>query len=597
MIRVFDGYGREMFISKQQWRENVLPESLKEVWNQPDELYTIILSALNDGFRPDVIEAAKHLYNIDPNRSRGTCVWGIVLTEEGRVDEAREIFCDYIAKHGEDGIVLTNLAKAYAKQNENAKAEEILWHALEVDPNQDNGLGWYEAIHRERGGEATGHDALVRVSGLPGSWRAQLWLARAALKERQLDRALNFYRGCLSKVGKPVPADALMQISGDLGNAGHLPELLDIAEPLFDPAFHGLKVGNNLIKAHFDLGQFEGARHILEQLYALKRPDWRETLSYWEQELAKTGVELSPAVAEGQIQIAILTIQGPVWLRPDSPAAELFSAKFHDSPRISLLGSSAEVASNSQRIQAQLPDAAGRLSRALPLFLAEQLEFSTVARAYTLIPWIVSPSAGFVLSGVRWKDEDAANYARQSEAPGEYVLIIHLKTQVNPWIAEIRFVRIVDLKCLAELSAEFSPEQPASALINLAHRLVAAIAPELKTQAPTALYDLPTGSEFPLYLLRLEQLLSTRCAAIEGAAGFLSNERDIIDGNIQLCVASPKSVPARVLLAQTLLAIKRVRPEILPEFRDKLALLQKEKRLEEPAQTIVQRMIDQAHAD
>ena len=262
MIRVFDEYGREMFISKQQWRENVLPESLKKVWNQPDELYSIILSALNDGFRPDVIDAAKHLYKIDPNRARGTCVWGIVLTEEDRVDEAREIFSDYIAKHGEDGIVLTNLAKAYAKQNEKTKAEEILWHALELDPNQDNGLGWCAAIHRERGREAAGHDALLRVSGLPGSWRAQLWLARAALKERQLDRALDFYRECLSKVGKPVPADALMQISGDLGNAGHLPELLDIAEPLFDPAFHGLKVGNNLIKAHFDLGQFQGARHI-----------------------------------------------------------------------------------------------------------------------------------------------------------------------------------------------------------------------------------------------------------------------------------------------------------------------------------------------
>jgi hypothetical protein len=106
-------------------------------------------------------------------------------------------------------------------------------------------------------------------------------------------------------------------------------------------------------------------------------------------------------------------------------------------------------------------------------------------------------------------------------------------------------VRTVDLKCLAELSVEFSPEQPASALINLAHRLLAAIASELKTQGPTALYNFPSGSEFPLYLLRLEQLLATRCAAIDGAQGFLSNERDIIDGNIQLCVASPKSGPAR----------------------------------------------------
>jgi hypothetical protein len=100
---------------------------------------------------------------------------------------------------------------------------------------------------------------LLRVAGLPGSWRAQLWLARAALKARQLSRALTYYRESLSRVTKPVPVDMLMQISGDLGRAGHLPELLAITEPLFDPTFHGLQVGNNLIKAHFDLGQFEAS--------------------------------------------------------------------------------------------------------------------------------------------------------------------------------------------------------------------------------------------------------------------------------------------------------------------------------------------------
>jgi hypothetical protein len=42
--------------------------------------------------------------------------------------------------------------------------------------------------------------------------------------------------------------------------------------------------------------------------------------------------------------------------------------------------------------------------------------------------------------------------------------------------------------------------------------------------------------------------------------------------------------------------MKRVRPEILPEFRGKLDLLQKENPLREPAHTIVQRIIDEALA-
>src|SRR6476620_11307826 len=102
MIRVFDEYGREMFITKQEWRKNVLPGILKKGWNQPDELYNVIVSTLNDGFWSDVIGAAKHLYKIDPDRSRGACVCGIVSMEEGRLEEAKKLFDHYIAKHGED---------------------------------------------------------------------------------------------------------------------------------------------------------------------------------------------------------------------------------------------------------------------------------------------------------------------------------------------------------------------------------------------------------------------------------------------------------------------------------------------------------------
>ncbi|MBN1608636.1 MAG: hypothetical protein JW940_18550 [Polyangiaceae bacterium] len=39
--------------------------------------------------------------------------------------------------------------------------------------------------------------------------------------------------------------------------------------------------------------------------------------------------------------------------------------------------------------------------------------------------------------------------------------------------------------------------------------------------------------------------------------GFLAREREIIEGNIHQCLEHPKSVSMRVLLAETLLAVKR----------------------------------------
>src|SRR5215831_20982963 len=70
LIRVFDEFGRELFITKEQWRKSVLPGTLKANWNNPDQLYGIIVGALNDGFRADIFDAARHLYEIDEQHMR-----------------------------------------------------------------------------------------------------------------------------------------------------------------------------------------------------------------------------------------------------------------------------------------------------------------------------------------------------------------------------------------------------------------------------------------------------------------------------------------------------------------------------------------------
>jgi len=190
LIRVFDEFGRELFITKEQWRTSVLPGTLKSNWNSPDQLYGIIVGALKDGFFADIVDAAEHLYRIDPVPARGACMYGIALMKNNRLDEAESVLLSHVQKHGEEGYVLTNLAKVCSARNDSQKAEATLWHALEVDPNQDNGFGWYAAIYRERSGEQAGLEALSRVAALPGSWRAQLWLARAALDAHNLEKAL-----------------------------------------------------------------------------------------------------------------------------------------------------------------------------------------------------------------------------------------------------------------------------------------------------------------------------------------------------------------------------------------------------------------------
>jgi hypothetical protein len=247
----------------------------------------------------------------------------------------------------------------------------------------------------------------------------------------------------------------------------------------------------------------------------------------------------------------------------------------------------------------QMADAPGRMSRSLPLFLAEQVEFYCNAKVQTLVPWLTGNSPGFVLSGVATADDVAANYARQGETKNDYVVITHIKPNHEPWSVELRLVRTIDGNCLGTLTSRFPVAKPEEGIPNLARQLFELLreGAEIEPSTSPPLYEVPPGQHFGVYLLRLEQLLAVRCAGMEGvSSNYLNGEREIIDGNLQECLNFPENVGVRLLFAQTLRAMKRARPEILPEFRDKIALLQREKPLAEPANGVVQRIINEVLA-
>ena len=242
-VRVFDPYGQEIFVPRQQWRDEVLPGNLQAAANNPDEVYAVLLNAMNDGFFAEIEPAAAHLQTIDTNTVRGACIYAIVLLQLGRQDEAERVLRAELEAHGEDAAVLTNLSRILATRGEREPAEAMLWRAIELDPNLENALGWYLALEQERGGDSQRKLAMDRVAGLPGSWRVRLWKAKIALEGGDLAGALGLYREGLGSFPGPVPAEFLYPMSGDLGMNGKLRELIEMTEPYFLPEVHGLPVG------------------------------------------------------------------------------------------------------------------------------------------------------------------------------------------------------------------------------------------------------------------------------------------------------------------------------------------------------------------
>lgn len=115
---------------------------------------------------------------------------------------------------------MTVRCSAALYQNKWDVAMDALWRSLESNPNISNAVGWYAAIHEERDGESGYASSLERISNLPGSWHADLWLARNSLEAGNLDEALLRYRKGFQVSNND--AEALFMASGDLGKNGHV---------------------------------------------------------------------------------------------------------------------------------------------------------------------------------------------------------------------------------------------------------------------------------------------------------------------------------------------------------------------------------------
>ncbi|GAB5561833.1 MAG: hypothetical protein SynsKO_34800 [Synoicihabitans sp.] len=594
LIKAHDKFGREILITRKDWFESVLKGNLEKAWDQPDELVNLINSAFNDEFTAALDSPTRRLLEIDPDPVRGSVYRAVYLLETSQPAEAETVLQDHIRAHGESGLVLVNLAKAQHAQRRIEESEQTLWRGIELDPNQENGLVWIMALHREKGGADAEKAVLEKIAALPGSWRAPLWQARAALEAKDLESAQSFYAQALERTTHPVPFEVLQQMSGDLGNFGHLPELLTLTLPHFDVSIHGMAVGNNLIKASIDTGQLDQARQLMRLHQQQQRPDWAESLAYWENALSEAQFGTEKAETLDQLKVSMLEIAGPLWLKEDQPTAAFFPGPTAEAPTVCFLGSTFEKAAHEdQEVVMGLSDNPGRFSRGIPLLLCEVFHQAGLAGGSALIPW--AQSGGFVVSTVESSDETALAYAEKSgdgKKP-DYAIYSHLITRGENWTLKVRLLRRIDGKRLHESTYDFAEGRFHPVGPQMIADMMAAFtdhAEQTNQQAP----DLLVEEEFDAYLFRLEQCLAATCAAMDGVKPeFLHNPSDIMNGMLGLCLQNPNHAPSRMLLLRTARAFKKAEPALLTSFQSKLEALMADHSLAEPLHTALQKELNE----
>lgn len=383
LITAFDAFGREVKVRRSEWRDKVLAPNLEAHRDDPDRLYDLIIGGVNDGFSEDLAEAAAHLVAIDPDAERSHAAQGIVLTRLGRLDEAEASLRAGMARAGETAALLSNLAKVQADQGHEELAEDTLWRAIRADPNFDTGLMWWLALRRAHGGEAGYREGLETVARLPGSWRAQLWRARAALDDGDVELARAIYTRLL--YAERYDAEALTMISGDLGAHGLAGLIPDLVGKAYDPDQHDPRTGLNLLEAYRELGRHADGEALLQRLYARQIAPLKPRLDAFSQDFQKLAAEQAPAtpVEPTALDIATVALDRPIWAYGLMQPGWLLADKPADARAVAVFALAKTALG--ETAERQREDDIGRMTRAVALYLAEAAHQWTPLAGHTYV--------------------------------------------------------------------------------------------------------------------------------------------------------------------------------------------------------------------
>lgn len=564
-IVAYDAYGREMHITRSDWRNNVFLPSLEQKWNDAAELYEAVLSGLNDGFAADLVDAAARLVEIDSDAERCHTIQGIVLMENGQLEAAEKSLRAGIAKAGATGTLLTNLAKVFAGRGEEQRVDVTLWQAVQADPNQDNGLLWWASIAREREGETGYLAALIKAAELPGSWRAQLWLARHFLEHKEVAVARKLYEEVLA--GGMYDSSALMMISGDLGNNGEIALIAELIAPVYDEHKHDPMAGLNVLRAWQVLGNVQEGEKLLARMYALGYAPLKQHLDSFAhafQQLRQQEAAAVPADPQ-QIEVSTLALSQPVWHYGLYKADWLLAHKPEGAQEIGFFALS-KISDGAARTESQREDDIGRMTRAIPLYFAEAIHYWSdyASRCYVQV---VEGGGPVVLSG-----ETDGNALFDMVPPNmKYFITGEVgytgEGEQREWQISLSLWNCFTREKEASESAIVAQAELGALILGLEQRLLAHIGGQ-REQPLDAFYLRPSTEAIMVYLTELGQAFTlTLVANGKLPRSVIWGERAMLDWPLNMALQWPQTDVPKLMYLSGLGKAYEYQSEALMEYQ------------------------------
>lgn len=597
-ITVYDSQGQPREIPRAEFMAQALPKLLAAAWNDPQLLAQQITYALGEGMHSGVVDAARRLDELDGGSERSKVLLAAVHFQNGAHEPAEEALRESLTKHGESAVTVVNLARVRAGRGDLAESETLLARALELDPNQENALGWRCQMLAERGGDAAVLEFLTGFRETPGHWRARLWLASHLMRTGKLDDGLEEMRLCIADSSRD--AAAFLSASAELGKAGCLEELVAWVAPYFDERRHRPESGFHLMQAYLQLQRRDEALAVYQRLVALNVAPLIPALTQFATAL---GVEppsapapaaqpqrapaqpqaAAPGQAQQQIEIRLFVIQGPVWGQ-GLGAAWLIPEKAADAPIVALSAfSDATLNVGPDAAQPQVDEVRNRLTRSLPMYLCEAVWLRTQARSDVIVP--ILPGGGFVATGQLWPAETLVKGRPENQKPKFLVQGLLTKDAAGVGVELI----IVDGKSTAELHRITLKGLPnySGVSVRLEKELLDWLAGNGVTRsAPSSVLGrvlnagkggsdditvAPPAQFHDQHLLALSSLLTQAIPAIGlGSREHLADERALVEACMALARIQPRSSVARAIAACSVLLSIRYGSTSVDKLKEEL---------------------------
>lgn len=292
-IEFTNEYGQRIEMARDEYEKRVIPHNLEMYWDDKEKLRQYAMELVRDSFPSHAGKAADRLIELYGRIEPALNFRAVVHMQAGELDLAKQVLVETITNYPESGSAYTNIAKILAYEGDGIKAFEALQTGLVLDPNQETGMDMYITSFLEMDQKEALLERLKQLGEAEGAWRPHLMIGRLALKDENLLVALQGYKEAIKRSNESE--EVIMAVTGELGQAGYVYQLIQVAEQFWKPSFEYPYVGFNYANALIATEQGDKAIAVLTAMRDEIGEPFNQTV---EQFLSKLPPELLEKAAQ-----------------------------------------------------------------------------------------------------------------------------------------------------------------------------------------------------------------------------------------------------------------------------------------------------------